>query len=84
MSKCKHQTGEFEEYVDAIHTRCVADGKLDNSSLIMNNHIGNITGYLFTCWGCKRQWQYRAPNQKSLPKWLAKLHYDAFAPDEEE
>lgn len=74
---CKHQKGEFFEYCDAEHSRLVEDGKFVEDSC--NNEYGNITGYLYKCWDCKKYWKYRAPNQKSLPKWLSKLHYSAFS-----
>lgn len=80
--KCKHQTGEFSEMAQVYHTRVAGNGILDPSSLFFNVHIGNIIGYSYRCWGCKKMWRYDAPNQRGLPKWLAKLHYNVFSPDD--
>jgi hypothetical protein len=82
LPKCAHQTGEFEELVEAIHTRMAVNGELDESSLIMNNHFGDIVGYSFTCHLCGKYWHYPAPNSRSLPKWLSALHYKTFKADE--
>ena len=76
--KCKHQDGEFIEFVNAEHSRLVEQGRLVEDGFA--NNPRDITGYLYICALCKNRWYYKSPKQKRLAKWLEHLHYNAFAP----
>lgn len=69
--KCKHLNGQFNELMDAVHTRYVENGKIDS---IGYNDVGNITGYEFRCYDCKKD--FRWLSSLLAPKWAQK-YFDA-------
>ena len=54
---CKHLNGYLVENVDAWTNFCVVDGKVEE---IGDNEIGNISGYLYHCNDCGREWKWKA------------------------
>ena len=68
MQRCKHQNGLLSEFVDTAHLREVVDGRVEE---VGYNDIGNISGYLYTCYDCGREWKFVAHPRL---EWLRKIY----------
>lgn len=66
---CRHQDGEFIEWIQASHTREVSGGVLAPEGL---NEPGDAIGFEYRCNSCGRSWRWvRAPRQR----WLREIHW---------
>ncbi len=68
-NRCKHQNGYLEEYATIANNKRVTNGKLDEIGM---NTIGNISGYLYYCFDCKKTWRFKSGVDR-IPKWLKKI-----------
>jgi len=69
---CKHKNGYLVESVDAWTSFDVTDGIVDE---IGSNELGNISGYLYHCNDCGREWKWKArPHLKWLQRIYEQLH----------
>lgn len=73
--KCSHQTGAFQEVIEAYHNRTVKDGKLNLDSF--NNDYGNVIYNTYTCSLCHKRWSW-GWRGKPRTKWLKELFETAY------
>lgn len=74
MEKCKHQTGIFQEVIEAMHERRMEKGELDKDSF--NNDYGNLIGHSYRCSSCSKVWRWK---YKPQGKWLIELFEKAYS-----
>lgn len=63
--RCEHKNGCLVEHMEAAHEREVKNGQMEELGV---STVGNITGYSFRCYDCKKIFSIT----KTSPKWLKK------------